>query len=49
MLLCVKFTNANGVANPTLTIQNSSGTQLIAAKNIMRYGTTRPSTSAATS
>lgn len=49
MLLCVKFTNANGVANPTLTIQNSSGTQLIAAKNIMRYGTTRPSTNAASS
>lgn len=49
MLLCVKFTYANGVASPTLTIQNSSGTQLIAAKSIMRYGTTAPSTSAATS
>lgn len=49
MLLCVKFTNTNSVANPTLTIQTSGGTQLIAAKNIMRYGTTRPSTNAATS
>lgn len=49
MLLCVKFTNTNSVANPTLTIQTSGGTQLIAAKNIMKYGTTRPSTSVATS
>lgn len=49
MLLCVKFTYANGAASPTLTIQNSSGTQLIAAKSIMRYGTTAPSGSAATS
>lgn len=49
MLLCVKFTNANGVASPTLTIQTSGGTQLIAAKSIMRYGTTAPSTSAASS
>ena len=49
MLLCVKFTYANGVASPTLTIQTSGGTQLIAAKSIMRYGTTAPSTNAATS
>lgn len=49
MLLCVKFTYTNSVASPTLTIQNLSGTQLIAAKSIMRYGTTAPSTSAATS
>lgn len=39
----VKFTYANGVANPTLNV-NSTG-----AIAIMRYGTTRPSTSAATS
>ena len=49
MALAVKFTNANGVANPTLTIQTNGGTQLIAAKSIVRYGTTAPSTSAATS
>lgn len=39
----VKFTNANGVANPTLNI-GSTG-----AKSIKRYGTTAPSTSADTS
>lgn len=39
----VKFTNANGVANPTLNV-NGTG-----AKDIKRYGTTAPSTSAATS
>lgn len=39
----VKFTYANGVANPTLNV-NSTG-----AKPIMRYGTTAVSTSAATS
>ena len=39
----VKFTYANGVANPTLNV-NSTG-----AKNIYRYGTTAPSTSAASS
>lgn len=58
MTLAVKFTNANGAANPTLTLFNNSGTAaspvkgsttLLAAKNIMRYGTTAPSTSAATS
>ena len=49
MMLSVKFTYANGVASPTLTVQTSGGTQLIAAKSIMRYGTTAPSTSAATS
>lgn len=39
----VKFTYANSVANPTLNV-NSTG-----AKDIMRYGTTKPSASAATS
>ena len=39
----VKFTNSNTVANPTLNV-NSTG-----AKNIYRYGTTAPSTTAATS
>ena len=39
----VKFTNANGVASPTLKIGSTD------AKSIKRYGTTAPSTSAATS
>lgn len=39
----VKFDAANGVASPTLNV-NGTG-----AKSIMRYGTTAPSTSAATS
>lgn len=39
----VKFTYSNTAANPTLNV-NSTG-----AKNIYRYGTTAPSTSAATS
>ena len=39
----IKFTYANGVANPTLNV-NSTG-----AIKIYRYGTTAPSTSAATS
>lgn len=39
----IKFTNANGVASPTLDI-NSTG-----AKAIRRYGSTAPSTSAASS
>ena len=39
----VKFTNANSVANPTLNIAGTG------AKSIKRYGTTAPSTSAATS
>lgn len=39
----VKFTYANTVANPTMNV-NSTG-----AKEIYRYGTTAPSTSAATS
>lgn len=43
VLLLVKFTYANTVANPTLNV-NSKG-----AKTIYRYGTTAPSTSAATS
>lgn len=39
----VKFTNANGVASPTLQIGS------LTAKSIKRYGTTAPSTSATTS
>lgn len=39
----VKFTNANGVASPTLAVNGTT------AKAIMRYGTTAPSTSAKTS
>ena len=39
----VKFTNANSVASPTLSVNSST------AKAIMRYGTTAPSTSAKTS
>lgn len=42
-MVFVKFTNANGVASPTLNVNNTG------AKNIYRYGTTAPSTSAATS
>ena len=49
MLLAVKFTNANSVANPTLTLQTNGAAALLAAKNIYRYGSTAPSTSAATS
>lgn len=39
----IKFTYANGVANPTLNVNNTG------AIAIMRYGTTRPSTSASES
>ena len=39
----VKFTNANGVASPTLSVNGTT------AKSIKRYGTTAPSTSAGTS
>lgn len=42
-LVFIKFTYANGVANPTLNV-NSTG-----AISIKRYGTTAPSTSAASS
>ena len=42
-VLYVDFTYSNTVASPTLNV-NSTG-----AKDIMRYGTTRPSTSAASS
>lgn len=47
----VKFTYANGVASPTLTISNaaSSPSYTSSAIPIMRYGTTAPSTSAASS
>ena len=56
MTLAVKFTNANGVADPTLTVFNNSGTAasptkgsttLLAAKSIKKYGTTSPGTNAA--
>lgn len=43
VLLYVKFTNANGKANPTLNV-NGTG-----AKTIRRYGSTAPSTSRASS
>lgn len=49
MTIYVKFTYANGVANPTLALQTNGGTQLLAAKSIMRYGSTAPSTNAASS
>lgn len=50
MTIHIKFTNANSVANPTLKIVASSGgTALVDTKPIYRYGTTAPSTSAATS
>ena len=49
MTIYVKFTNTNEVANPTLTLQTNGGTELLAAKSIMRYGITAPSTSAASS
>ncbi len=39
----IKFTYANGVASPTLSINGGE------AINIKRYGTTAPSTSAASS
>lgn len=49
MTIYVKFTNYNSAANPTLTLQTNGGTQLLAAKSIMRYGSTAPSTNAASS
>lgn len=43
LTIYVKFTNANTVASPTLALYKSDGTtSLLAAKNIMRYGTTAP-------
>lgn len=42
-VIFVKFTNANSVANPTLNVNG------LGAKNIRRYGSTSPSTSAASS
>lgn len=56
MTLTVKFTNANSHATPTMTLFNNSGTAaapvkgsttLLANKQIMRYGTTKPGTNAA--
>ena len=49
MLLAVKFTYTNSATNSTLTLQTNGGGSLLAAKNIYRYGSTAPSTSAATS
>lgn len=58
LTIFVKFTYANGVANPTITLYNNSGTvaspsqgstTLVATKSIKRYGTTAPSTNAASS
>jgi len=43
LYIFVKFTNANAVENPTLQVNS------LTAKSIKRYGTTAPSTSAATS
>lgn len=43
LTIYVRFTNANGVANPTLQVNS------LTAKAIKRYGTTAPSTSAASS
>ena len=43
LTIYVRFTNANGVANPTLKVNS------LDAKGIVRYGTTVPSTSAASS
>ena len=43
LAIYVRFTNANGVANPTLQVNS------LTAKAIKRYGTTAPSTSAASS
>lgn len=42
-VIFVKFTNANSVANPSLNVNG------LGAKNIRRYGSTSPSTSAASS
>ena len=49
MLLAVKFTYTNSATNSTLTLQTNGGGSLLTAKNIYRYGSTAPSTSAATS
>ena len=56
MTLSVKFTAANTHATPTITVFNNSGTAasptkgsttLLANKQIMRYGTTKPGNTAA--
>ena len=47
MTIYVKFDAANTKANPTLTLQTNGGTELLAAKPIMRYGTTATHTNAA--
>jgi hypothetical protein len=50
MMITVKFTYSNTATNPTLTIQEGdSTTNLIAAKPIVRYGTTVPGTNEAIS
>lgn len=40
MTIYVKFDAANTKASPTLTLQTNGGIELLAAKPIMRYGTT---------
>lgn len=40
MTITVKFTYSNTAASPTLTIQSSGGTQLVAAKALKKVGTT---------
>lgn len=50
MLLAVRFTNANSVANPSLTIQrNANTTNLIGAKPIVTHGSTTAGTTIGTS
>lgn len=50
LTIYVKFTNANGVANPTLALYKSDGTtKIVDPVSIKRYGTTAPGTNAATS
>ena len=50
MLLAVRFTNANSVANPTLTVQRNVNTaNLIAAKPIVVHGSTTAGTTIGTS
>ena len=39
-LISVKFTHSNTADNPTLTIQTSTGTQLVAAAPLMQYDST---------
>lgn len=47
--IIVKFIESNTADNATLTLQTSGGTQVVAAKNLCRYGTTRVGTTVHTS